>query len=73
MLHTASVLNGFFGQPTSAKEKWNAYRILVGKPGGKRPHRRHRHRWEDNIKMDLNGVVWTGLNWLKIGSSGGLF
>jgi len=29
------------------------YRVLVGKPGGKRPLRRHRHRWEDNIKMDL--------------------
>jgi hypothetical protein len=30
-------------------EKRNAYRILVGKPEGKRPLRRHRHRWEDNI------------------------
>jgi hypothetical protein len=31
----------------------NAYRLLVGKPGGNRPLRRPRHRWEDNIKMDL--------------------
>jgi hypothetical protein len=30
------------------------YRILVGKPEGKRPLWRPRHRWEDNIKMDLN-------------------
>jgi hypothetical protein len=57
-------------------EKRNAYRILVGKPEGKRPLGRPRHRWEDNIKMDLSetgGVVWTGLIWLRIGSSGGFF
>jgi hypothetical protein len=34
-------------------EKSNAYRILVVKPGGKRPLGRRRRRWEDNIKMDL--------------------
>jgi hypothetical protein len=34
-------------------EKGNAYRILVGKPEGKRPLRRPRRRWVDNIKMDL--------------------
>jgi hypothetical protein len=34
-------------------EKKNAYRILVGKPGGKRPLGRPRCRWVDNIKMDL--------------------
>jgi hypothetical protein len=34
-------------------EKRNAYRILVGKPEGKRPLRTPRNRWEDNIKMDL--------------------
>jgi hypothetical protein len=34
-------------------EKRNAYRVLVGKPEGKRPVGRLRHRWEDNIKMDL--------------------
>jgi hypothetical protein len=35
---------------------------------------RSRHRWVDNIKMDLifNGVVWIGLIWLRIGTSGGL-
>ena len=32
------------------------YRVLVGKPGGKRPQGRPRHRWEDNIKMDLQEV-----------------
>ena len=42
-------------------------RILVGKPEGKRPLGRPRHRWEDNINMDLQEVgcgVWTGLSWL---------
>jgi hypothetical protein len=34
-------------------EKRNAYRILVGKPEGKRPLGTPRHRWMDNIKMDL--------------------
>jgi hypothetical protein len=34
-------------------EKRNAYRILVGKPEGKIPLGRLRHRWEDNIEMDL--------------------
>jgi hypothetical protein len=41
------------------------YRVLVGKPEGKRP----RHRWEDNIKMDLQEVgLWTGMSWLRIGT-----
>jgi hypothetical protein len=35
------------------REKRNAYRVLVGKPEGKGPLGRPRHRWEDNIKMDL--------------------
>jgi hypothetical protein len=47
----------------------NAYRILVGKPEGKRPLGRPRRRWMDNIKMDLREI---GLIWLRIGTSGGL-
>jgi hypothetical protein len=35
-------------------EKRNAYRILVGKPEGKRPLERPRRRWEDNIRIDIN-------------------
>jgi hypothetical protein len=54
-------------------EKRNAYRILVGKPEGNRPTRRPRRRLEDNIRMDLrDGVVWTGLMWLRIRTSGRL-
>jgi hypothetical protein len=37
-------------------EKRNAYRLLVGKPKGKRPLGRPSHRWEDNIKMDLREI-----------------
>jgi hypothetical protein len=43
-------------------EERNAYKILVGKPEGKRPLGRHRCRWEDNTKMDLkrDGLGWYG-------------
>jgi hypothetical protein len=50
------------------------YRVLVGKPEGKRPLGRPRRRWEDNIKMDLQKweeVVGTGWSWLRIGRVGG--
>jgi hypothetical protein len=56
-------------------EKRKAYRSLVGKPQGKRPLGRPRHRWVDNIKMNLgevDGVMWTGLVWLRIGTGGEL-
>jgi hypothetical protein len=55
-------------------EKRNAYGILVGKPEGKRPLRRSRRRLMDNIKMGRrwDRVVWTGLIWLRIGTSGRL-
>jgi hypothetical protein len=39
-------------------EKRNVYRLLVGKPEGKRPLERPRHRWVDNIAMDLAEVAW---------------
>jgi hypothetical protein len=43
-------------------EKRNAYNILVGKPDVKRPLGRSRHRWVDNIKMDLRGIGWGGMD-----------
>jgi hypothetical protein len=43
-------------------EKRNAYRILAGKPEGKRPLGRPRLRWEDNIKMDLREIGWGGMD-----------
>jgi hypothetical protein len=42
------------------------YRVLVGKPEGKRPLERHRRRWEDNIKMDLQEVGYGGMDWIEL-------
>jgi hypothetical protein len=42
------------------------YRVLVGKPEGKRPLGRLRHRWEDNIKMDLQEVGRGGRDWIEL-------
>ena len=42
------------------------YRVLVGKPEGKRPLGRHRCRWEDNIKMDLQIVGCGGMDWIEL-------
>jgi hypothetical protein len=56
-------------------ERRGAYRALVGKPEGMIPLERPRHRWEDNVKMDLREVGWggwTGSIWLRIGTVGGL-
>jgi hypothetical protein len=47
-------------------EKRNAYRILVGKPEGKRPLGRQRRRWVDNIKMDLREIGWVGMDWIDL-------
>jgi hypothetical protein len=47
-------------------EKRNAYRVLVGKPGGKRPLGRPRHRWVDNIIMDLREIGWVGMDWIDL-------
>ena len=50
-------------------ERGGVYRVLVGKPEGKRPHGRPRRGWENNIKMDLQEIgwgAWTGLIWLRI-------
>jgi hypothetical protein len=47
-------------------EKRNAYRILVGKPEGKRPLGRPRHRWVNDIKMDLRKIEWDGMDWIDL-------
>jgi hypothetical protein len=47
-------------------EKRKAYRLLVGKPEGKRPLERPRHRWVDNIKMDLLVIGWGGVDWIGL-------
>jgi hypothetical protein len=45
-------------------EKRNAYRILAGKPEGKRPLGTPTRRWVDNIKMDLRETGWDGMVWI---------
>jgi hypothetical protein len=42
------------------------YRVLVGKLEGKRPLGRPRHRWEDNIKLDLQEVRCGGMDWIEV-------
>jgi hypothetical protein len=52
-----------------------AYRVLVGRPEGRRPLGRPRRKWKDNIKMYPQEVGWgtlTGLIWLRIRTGGGL-
>jgi hypothetical protein len=46
------------------------YRLLVGKPEGKRPLRRPRRRWEDNIKMDLQEMGFWGTDWMRLAQDG---
>jgi hypothetical protein len=48
------------GHVACVGEGRNVYRVLVGKPEGRRPLERPRHRWEDGIKMDLREIVWGG-------------
>jgi len=48
------------------------YRDLVGKSEGKRPLERPRHRWKDNIKLDLRDIGYGVMDWLRTGTVGGL-
>jgi hypothetical protein len=61
------------GHVACVGERRGIYRVLVGKPEGKRPLLRPRHRWEIILrwffrKWDVK--VWTGLSWLRIGTGG---
>jgi hypothetical protein len=42
------------------------YRVLAGRPEGKRPWGRPRHRWEGNIKLDLREIWISGTNWIQL-------
>ena len=50
----------------SMGEGRGVHRVLVGKAEGKRPLGRHRRRWEDNIKMDLQEVGWGCRDWIEL-------
>jgi hypothetical protein len=51
-------------------EKMNIYRILVGKPEGKKPLGRPRRRWMDNIKMDHREIGWDCMDWIDLAQDG---
>jgi hypothetical protein len=48
------------------REERNMYKILVGKPEGKRPLGRPRCRWEDGIRMDLREIGWGSVDWIQL-------
>jgi hypothetical protein len=58
--------NGMGGTCSANGEEKGTYRVLVGKPEGKRPLGRPRHRWEDNIRMDLQEVGCGGIDWIEL-------
>jgi hypothetical protein len=63
------------GHVSRMGEGRNVYRVLVGKPEGKRPLERPRRKWEYGIKVDRREIcwgVWSGFTWLRKGTVGGL-
>jgi len=54
------------GHVASMGQRRGVYRVLVGKPDGKRPLGIPRRRWEDNIKMDLQKVGCGGMAWIEL-------
>jgi hypothetical protein len=48
------------------KEERNVYKVLMGKPEGKRPLGRPRRRWEDGIRMDLREIGWGCVEWIQL-------
>jgi hypothetical protein len=50
----------------SIGEREGVYRVLVGRPEGKRQLGKPRHRWEDKINMDLQEVGWVGMEWIDL-------
>ena len=57
---------GLAGHVARIAERRDVYRVLVGKPEGKRPLGRVRRRWEDNIKMDLQELWYGGMDWIEL-------
>jgi hypothetical protein len=47
-------------------EERKVYKVLVGKPEGRRPHGRPRRRWEDGIRMDLREIGVGGMDWIQL-------
>jgi hypothetical protein len=55
------------GHVARRRETKIAYKILIVKPEGKRPLRRPRRKWEDNIKMDLSNISSGSVDWINLG------
>jgi hypothetical protein len=47
-------------------EERKVYKVLAGKPEGKRPLERPRRRWEDGIRMDLREIGWGSVDWIQL-------
>jgi hypothetical protein len=54
------------GKVARIGENMNAYRILFGKPEGRRTLGRPRCRWVNNIKMDIRETEWSGMDWIDV-------
>ena len=54
------------GHVARMRARRSLYRVLEGKPEGRRPLGRPRRRWEDNFKMDLQEVGWGGMDWIAL-------
>jgi hypothetical protein len=54
------------GNVARMREEKNVYRVLMGKPEGKRPLERPRRRWEDGIRMDLREIGWGSVDWIHL-------
>jgi hypothetical protein len=54
------------GHTTRMGKKRNAYKILVGKPEGEKSLEGQRHRWLNNIKMDLREIEWGDMDWIDL-------
>jgi hypothetical protein len=54
------------GHVARMEEERNVYRVLMGKPEGKRPLGRPRRRWEDGIRMDLRDTGWGSVDWIQL-------
>jgi hypothetical protein len=63
---SVDLLNNVFPYKSCMGEKRNSYRILVGKPEGKRPLERPRRSWVNDIKMDRREIGWNGVDWIDL-------
>ena len=54
------------GHAARMGDRRDAHKVLVGVPEGKRPLERRKHRWEDNMKMDLQQMRWGCMDWLGL-------